>query len=470
MTSIEWTGKTWNPLVGCSKISEGCRNCYAINQAYRNAAMAEKMPNPGRLAYYDGLTEKRGDRVEWTGKVNFVPEALEIPIKTRKPTTWFVNSMSDLLHESVTFEQLFRIATVMLQTPQHTYQILTKRPERFWLWSDVLKTLQDSINGAMENPISVNPLSNVWLGVTVENQKAADDRIPLLLQTPAAVRFLSCEPLLEKIDLSEFLGYAIRQASRGDNLSSSSVRQAGNRFRGAHLERYQTRQETRRINEQPISEHQSDVQQSEISNRCPSTSVSTFLRQNSRRLDDQPQRRQQEEQSPTQSGVSDNLGSSFTRNSCTQKESEIAESVGRGESRIETDSTTSSGDSGQTNEGREVGSNSSGLRDSFSDGFKDSERNAMGVISWCILGGESGHSARPCDIEWIRTIVQQCKAAHIPVFVKQLGSKPQASKPYIAGVVDVCHPIEISDRKGGNIEEFPEDLKIRQFPQEIAQC
>jgi len=220
MTNIEWTGKTWNPVVGCSKVSAGCNNCYAIPQSHRNAAIAQELPidRRGRLKYYEGLTEKRGDRIEWTGVVNFVEEALEIPLKRKKSTVWFVNSMSDLFHESVTDEQLDRIFVIMALTPQHTYQILTKRPKRmldYFLsnrWDDATFggiPLSDVARLAADLPVPLGiplrchfPLANVHLGVTVENQKAADDRIPLLLQTPASVRFLSIEPLLERVDLT----------------------------------------------------------------------------------------------------------------------------------------------------------------------------------------------------------------------------------------------------------------------------
>ena len=221
-TGISWTDETWNPTVGCSKISEGCRNCYAIGQSYRNAAIGATMPNPGRLKYYEGLTEKRGDRVEWTGVVNFVPEALKIPLKWKKPRRIFVNSMSDLFHESVPFEWIDQAFAVMSLTAHHTYQILTKRPDRMleyfsdlndrtlkimaclprWIARDAAyagKGLTDSL-GEREYFLS---LPNVWLGVTVENQQAANDRIPLLLQCPAALRFLSCEPLLESVDLGK---------------------------------------------------------------------------------------------------------------------------------------------------------------------------------------------------------------------------------------------------------------------------
>ena len=223
-TGISWTDETWNPTVGCSKKSEGCRNCYAIGQSYRNTAIGATMPNPGRLKYYEGLTEKRGDRVEWTGVVNFVPEALEIPLKWKKPRRIFVNSMSDLFHESVPFEWIDQAFAVMSLTAHHTYQILTKRPDRMleyfsdlndrtlkimdclprWIARDAAyagKGLTDSL-GEREYFL---PLPNVWLGVTVENQQAANDRIPLLLQCPAALRFLSCEPLLEPVWIAPYV-------------------------------------------------------------------------------------------------------------------------------------------------------------------------------------------------------------------------------------------------------------------------
>ena len=187
-TGISWTDETWNPTVGCSKISEGCRNCYAIGQSHRNAAIGATMPTPGRLKYYEGLTEKRGDRVEWTGVVNFVPEALEIPLKWKKPRRIFVNSMSDLFHESVPFEWIDKVWEIMKATPRHTYQILTKRPDRMFEYAKSNQTLP-----------------NVLLGVTVENQQAANDRIPLLLQCPAALRFLSCEPLIAPVWIAPYV-------------------------------------------------------------------------------------------------------------------------------------------------------------------------------------------------------------------------------------------------------------------------
>jgi protein gp37 len=193
ITKIEWTDVTWNPLRGCSKVSEGCRNCYAEKMASRFSG--EGMP-------YEGTIENG----RWNGQIKFVPDVQDQPLKWKKPRRVFVNSMSDLFHPNVPESYIGSIWDVMARTPQHTYQILTKRPERMleilskwaadgWYWRRE--------DGLWCGPLE-GPLPNVWLGVSVENQRAADERIPLLLQTPAAVRFLSMEPLLGPVDLSAF--------------------------------------------------------------------------------------------------------------------------------------------------------------------------------------------------------------------------------------------------------------------------
>jgi protein gp37 len=167
-TGIQWTDQTWNPITGCDKISAGCAHCYATDIAKR---------------FW-------GDRP--FSDVQFHPERLQQPLRWRKPRMVFVNSMSDLFHESVTDEQLNQVFDVMAATQYHTYQILTKRPERMLEFMATKKLWPQE------------KLPNVWLGVTVENQRTADQRIPLLLQTPAAVRFLSCEPLLETVNLMPY--------------------------------------------------------------------------------------------------------------------------------------------------------------------------------------------------------------------------------------------------------------------------
>ncbi|WEK53282.1 MAG: phage Gp37/Gp68 family protein [Candidatus Cohnella colombiensis] len=201
-TSIEWTDKVWNPLRGCSKVSEGCRNCYAIKTAHRFAG--EGQP-------FEGLTQNDGAGVNWTGKVMLVPEKLDEPLQWKKPYKIFVNSMSDLFHESVPDKFIAEVFAVMSMANQHTFQLLTKRPEWmsrllnsqvFWIMVNAHRIARGVSVLRGSGPIL---LPNVWIGVSVENQKAADERIPLLLQTPAAIRFLSCEPLLGPVDLSGWI-------------------------------------------------------------------------------------------------------------------------------------------------------------------------------------------------------------------------------------------------------------------------
>lgn len=184
-TAIEWTDTVWNPVTGCSKVSEGCRNCYAFAlHDMRHKAFTEGKKLPRQYA-------------KPFSEIQLFPERLEQPLKWRKPRRIFVNSMSDLFHEDVPFEFIEQVFATMALAKQHTFQILTKRPQRML---DFFKRCV--YNGHFPNS---DPLPNVWIGVTVENQKAADERIPLLLQTPAAVRFLSCEPLLGPVDLSRWL-------------------------------------------------------------------------------------------------------------------------------------------------------------------------------------------------------------------------------------------------------------------------
>ena len=292
-SAIEWTEASWNPLAGCKEISPGCANCYAAVMAHRLAAMGQ--------AKYQGTTRKLPNgKVVWTGKINTDEEALTIPLGWKKPRRVFVNSMSDLLHEDVPDSFIDSVFRVMINCPQHTFQILTKRAER-------MATYTSNRWGTFDGK-TYSLMAHIWLGVSVEDQQRADERIPLLLQTPAVVRFLSCEPLLGPVEL--------RFA-----LSDSKARAV--------------------------------------------------------------------------------MGSDY-------------------------------------------------------------------AITWVIVGGE-GHGARPCNLAWIRSIVQQCKAAGVPCFVKQLGSNPYDTtrKQGLApGVASAQFNVrwELKDRKGGNIAEWPEDLRVREFP------
>lgn len=320
-TNIEWTEDVWNPLAGCNEISPGCLHCYAATMAHRLAAMAQADiaagRDPGSKRKYIGTTKKLDNgKIVWTGKVNLDPDALQEPLKRKKPTTYFVNSMSDLFHEDVPDEFIDDVFTAMALSPQHTFQVLTKRAERLPRYfatyrpSGLMPSLSMRFKDMPDGGTLCAPLNNVWLGVSVEDQKRADERIPHLLKTPAAVRFLSCEPLLGPVDLPVFI-------DTGEDIPESERAEWGVPCRG---------------------------------------------------MGDQ-----------------------------------------------------------------------------------------NGTISWVIAGGESGHGARPCNVQWIRDIVQQCKAAGVPVFVKQLGGNVTAQG--LEGRISFRHS------KGGDMAEWSEDLRVREMPE-----
>jgi protein gp37 len=203
-SAIPWCDATWSPVLGCSKQSPGCLNCYAIRTAYR-------LEHGFKQAAYAGLTKKLPDgSLNWTGEVRCLPERLDMPLRWRKPRRIFVNSMSDLFHEDVPDEFIAQVFDVIRRCRQHIFQILTKRPERMQSFCSRLRW-DSRGHGSVwlaENapdPLLVPMLKWCWLGVSVENQATADERIPLLLQTPAAVRWISAEPLLGPLRLENVL-------------------------------------------------------------------------------------------------------------------------------------------------------------------------------------------------------------------------------------------------------------------------
>jgi protein gp37 len=215
VTAIEWTDETWNPTDGCKVCSPGCANCYAMRFAGRFSKPGER---------YHGLVSiGKNKRAIWTGESRLDAGKLAKPLSWRKPRRIFVNSMSDLFYEGFSNEQIAAVFGVMAACPQHTFQILTKRAKRMCEWfewvqqesehplstcgrewisaMDVPVASKSRAGQAVIGPGAVWPLPNVWLGVSVENQDAADERIPRLLDTPAALRFLSVEPLIGPVDL-----------------------------------------------------------------------------------------------------------------------------------------------------------------------------------------------------------------------------------------------------------------------------
>ncbi len=348
MIRIEWTDATWNPVRGCSRVSEGCRNCYAERIAARfcGESQAGGLEVDTSAAFY-GFAHRTGTsdgKPAWTGRVELIPEKLEEPLHWRKPRRVFVNSMSDLFHEGLSDEAIDRVFAVMALAQHHTFQVLTKRPERMRAYMGGLPDRDVAVSSDRAHPEGIRtvrgrrdrgsdrlgPLPNVWLGVSVEDQETADERIPLLLQMPAAVRFVSYEPALRPVDLRAYLAEAV-----------------------------------------------------------------------------------------------------------------------------------------------------------FCDPYHD------GQLHWLIVGGESGPGARSCNVAWIRSVVRQTREAGLPCFVKQMGSNvrdcndagfmgegPTQWPDHIAEEDRVEHDLDgtldgyqgapvrvhLRNSKGGDPSEWPEDLRVREFP------
>jgi len=351
-TTIQWTDRTWNPVRGCSLVSAGCANCYAMKQAHRFSGAGQP---------YAGLTELGPHGPRWTGTIRLVPEVLDEPLRWKKPEKIFVNSMSDLFHHDVPDDFIERVFAVMAIARRHTFQILTKRPERMLRFCQSL-TFERLIERANQNvyggehgpgtynlastngrstkerfvcygeksahwPMSKPLLPNVHLGVSIEDQPTADARIPILLQTPAAVRFVSYEPALGAVSLSAFW------------------------------------------------------------DQFPDCGPPCFT--------------------------------------CTPPCNAVV---------------------------------------------RDCAHTPRASLDWVIIGGESGPGARPCDLDWIRSIVQQCRAAGVPCFIKQLGARPYDESLWKCLIGDTNKEfndqirVRLKDKKGGDISEFPADLQVRQFP------
>ena len=382
MTSIQWTDKVWNPLIGCSRVSAGCEHCYAERVAHR-----------GMTAEHRGLTVLGRKGPRWTGEVRFLPERLSEPLRWRKARMVFVNSISDLFHEGVSNEQIAAVFGVMAAAPEHTFQVLTKRPERMRDWFARMDTqhgtegtyVEDCI-GAAEEATDDGlarmkwlvqgdwPLPNVWLGVSIEDQSTADERIPLLLDTPAALRWVSYEPALGPVDFAKWL----------EPWTCSACE-----FHGS-------RSDSGRVRCGDCDEDA--VYAPEIgSERCPKCGK-------------------------------DDGASSWVGDTCP-----------------------------------ECGSVESWSQDA---GFMFPVDSG---IDWIVIGGESGPGARPFELAWARSTIEQCAGAGVPVFVKQLGVIPVDTRTIdgrnVPPGVNLRAVRGMRDRKGGDMSEWPEDLRIRQFPE-----
>lgn len=389
-SKIEWTDRVWNATRGCTRISPGCERCYAERQAIRQAG-------PG--GRYEDLVKSTPNGPRWTGRVAVDEGALAAPLRWRGPLRVFVDSMSDLFHEDVPDAFVDRVFAVMALCPTITFQVLTKRPERMraYLCDRGLneRTARASVFLVPNKKLSAKeidpdwqqgatagwhrwPLPNVHLGVSVENQTRAVERVPVLLATPAAVRFVSAEPLLEQLDLSPWL----------------------RRFTRFHLE----------------------------------GDIEGLLR------------------SRSFGGLTNGLG---TRLTPAQAEVQL---------RLELDA---------GNKFIPVGAGCHEF-----DPKTGCPGHRQPRVDWVIVGGESGPGARPTDVAWIRSIVEQCRGEAVPVFVKQVGARPRASSraelerwPFASRAIieglhreDDYEDLRLENRKGGDPDEWPESLRVREFP------
>lgn len=389
-TQIEWATKTWNPVNGCSPVSAGCANCWAMRTTWRLAH------NPGCGDRYVGLV-RRGDngrnRPHWTGEVRMDHEALYDPLRWRRPSRIFVCSRADLFHEKLDDSEIAWVWAVMALAHWHTFIVLTKRPARMRRLlndQDFLRLVDTHISMSLEDEASPaarmwnalarrrddamatalimeggGPLPNVWVGVTAEDQAAADERIPELLATPAAVRWVSVEPMLGPVDLSEWIAPVSICHSCG-------------------------------------AEHEGHVP-----GDCPSCKTDNLL-----------------------------TAWGFEQAQRTRENARTDEDMDKGP-----------------------------------------------LLSWVVAGGESGPGARPCAMEWIESVVRQCRAASVPVFVKQLGAlvvseqrtAPAAlmSRPPAEYEPDFIAPngevwawrAGLRHPKGGDPAEWPADLRVREYPE-----
>jgi protein gp37 len=440
MTKIEWTEKTWNPIIGCTKISEGCKNCYAERMAVRLANIPE-------TSYYQAVTcaHAHAEPRAWNGITYFVESALEKPLKWKKPSMIFVCSMSDLFHEYTDFETILKVWDVMCQTPRHTYQVLTKRPRRMleflrWLGNKCKDDGLDSIPTQSDNPLDyITVPDHIWVGVTAENQEQADKRTPLLLQIPAKVRFVSAEPMLGKVDLTKYLQYESKKSGI-NNISIDSKQGIGNRSIWADLENstegmvsmgkqgcdttMYTKKSRSQITNGISSGEGFDKWDKNSCVRSQAYMVSSS-RNNTNGDDYKSHERNERRQSTSEFGVNDSQGKQYSRGQNIEKR-ESSQSKRTKKQSIEIGS--ESNITHQINGSRDTkGSEASRENNNeFSErvpgmlrhDLESSERDFVS-ISQIICGPETGPGARQMKREWMESLYNQCKEANVPFFDKK---------------------------------------------------
>lgn len=455
-TNIGWTDHTWSPWHGCAKVSPGCEHCYAEAGSKRNHAVLGKW----------GVHGTRVISKSWDKPLAWDRAARKAGVRRRV----FPSLCDPFEDREELVEPRKRFLDLIAMTPSLDWLVLTKRPEnvkRLWAW-DVGEGTGDYFP------------ENLWLGVSVEDQQRADERIPILLEIPAKVRFLSVEPLLGPIDLTQFLESRNEQYQTGGDpdLRSRPTRGAGDRQTRPNLEDRQTRMgsveqndtdkpmppcEGGKVTSDRLSDGASHDRQGEGERTCSSTGMDALQREDPRGIDNQSYQWGQNRQQTGKSGTGDTFRADHPREGIAGQDE-----TRRGmEQRRDVNRNASSGDTQAAFEWGETTTNSQGLRHCLSDGFQDSAKRTPGI--WIICGGESGPAARPCDIAWIRSIVGQCKDADVACYVKQLGSAPigstiERSWTNVTSPVSHYQGVPLAHPKGGDWSEWPEDLRVRDVP------
>lgn len=439
LSKIEWTDYTYNPWWGCARVSPACRSCYADTLATRYG--------------HDQLWRRKGPRrmmsdAHWKQPLKWNRDAE----RDGTPKRVFCASMADVFedHPDVV-EARKRLWDLIDATPWLHWQLLTKRPE----------------NVASMAPWGADWPENVWLGTSVENQRWAETRIPHLLAAPAKTRFLSCEPLLSELDLSQWLenlhGAAPESGGRpllgggdgraDDRLHGSDLAHCGSTYKS--MERGDADQGlhspaggefSRQVHAGP-----GDVSWNSGSCTGSPAGMAAFLWVDSGRPNDQSQERHPDGQPSVEPGACDLLGAGSARTHGT--ETGPTGSVRNEERDGEADHGAGSRDLLAPSIWRAAAFDRSGLRDRVSNRIADSQGQAS--ISWLICGGESGAKPRPTELAWGRSIIEQGRAADVPVFVKQLGTAWSRTA-------------KAASRKGGDPDEWPAEFRVRRFPEMVV--
>jgi protein gp37 len=388
-TAISWTNATFNPWIGCTKVSEACRNCYAErDNAFRKWNGGTWGPSAPR---------KVTSEANWRKPLQWNHQAILDGVRRRV----FTASLADVFDAEAPEDAQVRLFDLIEACDALDWLVLTKRPE------NAVEFYRARYG---DGPIP----PNIWQGVSVENQAAADLRIPLLLQIPAKVRFLSMEPLLGPVDLGAWLGdtHENKEIGRVDLLGGIRVSDLDRRG-GARLARGFD-QGGASLREVPAGE--GDAPRETSSRSGSPAGVAALQRPDSGRTHHQPQERDRNGQPAGESGTRD---SERAGHSLAARTAEW-ESGRREEPSGEADGRASAGDPQAASGGRAVEADRSGLRCDGQDHLKDRSRSAP-TIGWCIVGGESGPNARPSHPDWFRSIRAQCLAVGVPFHFKQWG-------------------------------------------------